>query len=60
VYDPKKGSVVILNGSVLKEGEQLGSVKVLKIEKNGVRLSLGGSETFKALYQEESKGKSKA
>lgn len=57
VYDPR-GSVVILNGAVLKEGEELGGVKIVKIEKNGVRLLLNGAETFKSLYQDDKKGKS--
>ena len=58
VYDPKKGSVVILNGTVLREGEELGGIKIKKIEKNGVRLILNGTETFKSLYQDDAKGKS--
>ncbi len=58
VYDPQKGSVVILNGTVLKEGEEIGGVKIKKIEKNGVRLVLNGAETFKSLYQDDMKGKS--
>lgn len=58
VYDPKKGSVVILNGTVLKEGEELGGIKIKKIEKGGVRLVLNGAETFKSLYQDDTKGKS--
>src|SRR3989338_5005104 len=36
VYDPKQGSVVIVNGAVLREGEELGGVKVLKVESKGV------------------------
>src|SRR3989338_5580369 len=35
VYDPKNGSVVIVNGTILKEGEEFGSVKVLKVVENG-------------------------
>jgi hypothetical protein len=58
VYDPKNGSVVILNGTVLKEGEELGGVKITKIEKSGVRLLLNGTETLKSLYQDDTKGKS--
>jgi len=57
VYDKKNGSVVILNGSVLKEGEEMGSVKVLGIKPDGVLLSLNGVEGFKTLYQEEKKNK---
>lgn len=58
VYDPKKGSIVIVNGTVLKEGEELGGIKIKKIEKSGVRLVLNGAETFKSLYQDDRKGTS--
>lgn len=57
VYDPKKGSVVIANGSVLKEGEEFGSVKVVSIKPNGAVFSINGVKDFKAMYQEEPKGK---
>ena len=53
VYDPKHGSVVIVNGSVLKEGEDLGNVKVIRIKPEGVALSVNGVEGFKLLYQKE-------
>ncbi|HTL70432.1 MAG TPA: hypothetical protein VL404_03980 [Candidatus Eisenbacteria bacterium] len=57
VYDPR-GSVVVLNGSVLKEGEEMGSLKVVKIEPNGVRVLINGTESYISLYNnEESKGK---
>ena len=55
VYDPKHGSVVIVNGSVLKEGEGLGNVKVIHIKPEGATLSVNGVEGFKTLYQEEVK-----
>ncbi len=58
VYDPRKGSIVILNGTVLKEGEEIGGIKIKKIEKSGVRLILNNVETFKSLYQDDTKGKS--
>lgn len=57
VYDRKKGSVVVLNGAVLREGEETGSVKVLKIESKGVKLLVNGSELYKPLYTDETKGK---
>ena len=56
VYDPK-GSIVIVNGSVLKEGEEFGSVKVVAIRPNGAEFSINGAKVFKALYQDEAKGK---
>jgi hypothetical protein len=55
VYDPKKGSVVIVNGTVLKEKEELGNVKVMEIKPNGATFSVNGVEGFKPLYQEETR-----
>ncbi len=52
--DPKK-SVVILNGTVLREGEEAGNVKVLKLQADGAVISVNGVEGFKPIYQEESK-----
>ena len=52
--DPKK-SIVVANGSVLKMNEEVGPVKVLKIEPGGVLFSINGMEAFKPLYQEETK-----
>ena len=53
VYDPKNGSMIIANGTLLKEGEEQGAVKVLKIEAGGARFSVNGIEGFKAQYQSE-------
>jgi type II secretory pathway component PulC len=50
VYDPKNGSVVVANGVFLKEGEESGSVKVLKVEPDGVVFLVNGIEGFKPLY----------
>jgi hypothetical protein len=55
VFDPKNGSIVIVNGSVMKEGDESGNIKVIKINPDGVRLSLNGSETYKKIYTEEGK-----
>lgn len=55
VYDPKNGSIVIVNGSVLKEGEDIGNVKVLEIKPNGATFSVNGMEGFKAMYEEAGK-----
>ena len=52
--DPKN-SVVIVNGSVLREGDEVGNVKLLKIQLDGAILSVNGNEGFKPLYQEENK-----
>ena len=54
VYDPKHGSVVIVNGTILKEGEEFGNVKVIKVKENGVRFMINGTEGFKEIYQEDS------
>lgn len=56
VADPSgKESIVVLNGSVLKEGDEVGSVKVLKIQPDGATFSVNGIEAYKALYQEDKK-----
>lgn len=55
VYDPKHGSVAIVNGSVLQEGETLGNVKVIEIKPNGAMFSVNGVEGFKVMYQEETR-----
>lgn len=52
VYDPKKGSIVIVNGSVLREGEESGSVKVLQVKPDGALVSVNGAEAFKTMFQE--------
>jgi len=56
VLDPKhKDSIVVVNGSVLKEGEEVGNVKVLNIKADGATFSVNGIEAYKPLYQEEKK-----
>ncbi len=57
LFDRKKGSIIIVNGAVLKEGERYGGLKVLKIMANGALFSLNGVEVFKQLYREEDQGK---
>lgn len=53
VYDPKAGSVVVINGSVLREGEESGSVKVLRIRPDGAWFLVNGTQVFKSMYQSE-------
>lgn len=53
VYDPQHGSVVIVNGTVLKEGEELGGVKVVKVKDNGAFFLINEVSGFKEIYQEE-------
>ena len=50
-----KGSLVIVNGTVMREGEESGQVKVLKISKNGALFSVNGIDTFKEIYQDKQK-----
>jgi hypothetical protein len=53
VYDPK-GSVVIVNGSLMKEGEESVNLKVVSIKPTGVLFLINGVEEFRPLYREES------
>jgi hypothetical protein len=53
VYDPRGGSVVVVNGTVLKDSQQIGNVKVVRIEPKGAVLSVNGVEEFKPLYEEK-------
>ncbi len=52
VYDPAKGSIVMMNGMVLKEGEEAGSVKVLSVKSEGAMISVNGVEKFITIAQE--------
>jgi len=36
VWDEAKGSIAIINGEIVREGQEIGSVKVLKIESDAV------------------------
>lgn len=56
VYDPKKGSVIVVNGSVLKEGEEVGKMKVVKIRPDGALILFNGSEVYKSMYEERREG----
>ena len=51
VYDPKHGSVVVVNGTVMKEGEESGNVKVIQIKSDGAWFLIGGTRVFKRMYQ---------
>jgi len=44
VWDEAKGSIAIINGEIVKEGQDVGVVKVLRIEKDGVVFELDGQE----------------
>lgn len=56
IYDPKSGSVAIINGSVVKEGQELGGFKLIKISPNGIQFSINGTEAFRSLYQDDKTG----
>lgn len=45
-------SMVIANGTMMKQGEELGQVKVLSIKPDGASFSVNGVEGFRTLYQE--------
>ena len=60
VYDPAHGSIVIVNGAILKEGEELGSVKVLEIKPEGAKFLINGMTDFKPMYQDDSANKKNA
>ena len=55
VYTGSKDSIVVANGSVLKQGDEIGNVKVLEIKPQGAVFSVNGIEAYKPLYQEEVK-----
>ena len=42
VWDDVKGSIAIINGEIAKEGDVMGSIKVLKINKDNVVFDVGG------------------
>ena len=54
VYDPKQGSMAMANGVFLKEGEETGSVKLVKVKPDSVVFSVNGVEGTKSLYPRES------
>jgi hypothetical protein len=55
VYAGHKDSIVVANGSVMKEGDEVGNVKVLQIKPEGAVFSVNGVDGYKPLYQEEVK-----
>ena len=52
VWDDLKGSIAIINGEIAKEGESLGAVKILKIEKDSVTFGVNG-ESIKIKLNKE-------
>lgn len=52
VWDEIKGSVAIINGEIVKEGQEIGNVKILKIKKDSVLFNIGDSEAEVKLNEE--------
>ena len=52
VYDPKHGSVVVVNGAVMKEHEESGSLRVIQIKADGAWFLINGVKVYKPMYQE--------
>jgi type II secretory pathway component PulC len=52
VWDNVKGSIAIINGEIAKEGDFLGSVKVLKINKDSVVFDVNGEGVSVELNKE--------
>jgi len=52
VWDDVKGSIAIINGEIAKEGDSLGSVKILKIEKDNVIFGVNGESVKIELNKE--------
>ena len=46
VWDKAKGSIAIINGEIVREGEVIGIVKVLRIEKGAVVFEIDGGEVI--------------
>lgn len=53
VYDPRGGSIAIINGMVLKENDMFGDIKLTKIESNKVHLVFNQSEYIIELEKEK-------
>ena len=54
VHDEVNGSIVMVNGTIIKEGEQVAGVKVVEVAAKGARFLINGTEGFKEIYQGES------
>ncbi len=52
VWDDAKGSIAIINGEIAKEGDSLGSVKILKIDKDSVIFGVNGESVKIELNKE--------
>lgn len=52
-WDPRGGSIAVINGVLLKEGQQVGSVKIKSIEKVQITLYINEVEYVKNLVEEK-------
>ena len=52
VWDDVKGSIAIINGEIAKEGDSLGTMKILKINKDIVIFGVGGENVKIELNKE--------
>lgn len=52
IYDPAGGSMAIINGTIVKEGDRLLNLKVLKIEKNRIIFLKGDKELIIKLNED--------
>jgi len=44
VWDEKGDSIAIINGEIVKPGQEFGAIKLLRIEKDGVVFDVNGEE----------------
>ncbi|MBU3912105.1 MAG: general secretion pathway protein GspB [Candidatus Omnitrophica bacterium] len=44
VWDEAKGSIAIINGEIVREGQKIGAAEVLRIEKDAVVFDIDGEE----------------
>jgi len=52
VWDDVKGSIAIINGEIAREGDPVGTIKILKINKDNVIFDVGGKSVKIDLNQE--------
>ena len=52
VFDQAQGSLVIINGQVMREGEELNGIKIIRIAANGVEVMVNNVSVFKEIYVE--------
>lgn len=53
VFDAKEGSVAIVNGEIVREGEVWDNLKIVHIQPNGVLFEINEIEQFKPFGQDQ-------